>query len=144
MRRQEFQIRFTESVPIRTELSAVLETAGDNDKKQIDAFLVAANTIAQQGALFDVVRPTDRRSCCFTKAYGRYVEGTGSVLQTNPAPREGDLQDLRLRYLTPREIARLHCFPDDYSFPSGVSWSAWSIANASLRRDSEAAVEGAG
>lgn len=79
-----------------------------------------APLVASQGALFDVVRPHDRRSCCFTKAYGRYVEGTGSVLQTNPEPRAGDLQDLRLRYLTPKEIARLHCFAEDFGFPQGT------------------------
>lgn len=56
-------------------------------------------------------------TCCFTKGYGKLVEGTGSVLQTRahalPArPLTGaDLVPCRLRYFTPREVARLHGFP---------------------------------
>lgn len=98
-------------------LSNILEV---EETGHLKSFLVPEATVQHQGVLFDIVKPSDRRSCCFTKAYGRYVEGTGSVLQTNPTPREGDLRDLHLRYFTPREIARLHCFPDDFSFPPGI------------------------
>ncbi|KAL0297327.1 UNVERIFIED_CONTAM: tRNA (cytosine(38)-C(5))-methyltransferase 2 [Sesamum radiatum] len=31
------------------------------------------------------------------------------------------LQELRLRYFTPREVANLHSFPDDFQFPGHVS-----------------------
>lgn len=110
---------------IRLTADAALSTILEHDeetsqKERLKAFLVPEATVTNQGVLFDVVKPADRRSCCFTKAYGRYVEGTGSVLQTNANARDGDVHDMRLRYLTPREIARLHCFPDDYGFPPGT------------------------
>lgn len=47
------------------------------------------------------------------------MDGTGSILRTN----ESDNQDLNsslrvnkksLRFLTPREVANLHCFPNDF------------------------------
>ncbi|KAL0447502.1 UNVERIFIED_CONTAM: tRNA (cytosine(38)-C(5))-methyltransferase 2 [Sesamum latifolium] len=31
------------------------------------------------------------------------------------------LQELRLRYFTPREVANLHSFPEDFQFPGHVS-----------------------
>ncbi|KFP73789.1 tRNA (cytosine(38)-C(5))-methyltransferase, partial [Apaloderma vittatum] len=80
--------------------------------------------------LLDIVKPTCRRSTCFTKGYGHYVEGTGSVLQTavdvqlesvfkhiEELPEEEKLMKLstlKLRYFTPREIANLHGFPPEF------------------------------
>jgi len=53
------------------------------------------------------------------------VEGAGSVLQTQKTSKviqEGkDLFDMRLRYFSPREIARLHGFPEDFRFPPSLS-----------------------
>ena len=40
-------------------------------------------TLWKYGTLLDIVQPSSNRSCCFTKAYGHYIEGTGSVLQEN-------------------------------------------------------------
>ncbi|XP_036044888.1 tRNA (cytosine(38)-C(5))-methyltransferase isoform X2 [Onychomys torridus] len=87
--------------------------------------------------LLDIVKPTSRRSMCFTKGYGSYVEGTGSVLQTaedvqienifkslNDLPQEekiAKLSMLKLRYFTPREIANLQGFPPEFGFPEKLT-----------------------
>ena len=88
-----------------------------------------------------MIQPGDSRSCCFTKSYGRYAEGTGSVLigpeqapmldgvydQVRSLPKEDAeaklqlLRSLRIRFFTPREVARLMGFPeaeDGFSFPA--------------------------
>ncbi|XP_068437838.1 tRNA (cytosine(38)-C(5))-methyltransferase isoform X3 [Clinocottus analis] len=44
-------------------------------------YLLPPKTLLRYALLLDIVQPTCRRSVCFTKGYGRYVEGTGSVLQ---------------------------------------------------------------
>ena len=106
----------------------------------------------------DVVTAASTRSCCVTKSYGRYVEGTGSSICTcrilicvdspifftgsilqqadkcdsieevrgdededeeSKERRVSALRKLRLRFFSPREIARLMGFPevDKFSFP---------------------------
>ena len=66
-------------------------------------------------------------TCCFTKGYGKLVVGAGSVLQTIDAPlperlgTDAELLPYRLRYFTPREVARLHCFPDSFVFPTTMT-----------------------
>eukprot|EP00906_Rhabdomonas_costata_P007922 RCo011320 len=75
---------------------------------------------------FDIVYPHSRSCCCFTKAYGRFARGTGSVLQTARADTvipEGPhhLHLLKLRYFSPMEVARLHGFRPDYEFPPEVT-----------------------
>ncbi|XP_014675616.1 PREDICTED: tRNA (cytosine(38)-C(5))-methyltransferase-like isoform X2 [Priapulus caudatus] len=79
--------------------------------------------------VMDVVSPQSTRSCCFTKAYGRYIEGTGSVLLSDFTDSihivEGKAMHgtcaapstLRLSYFSPKDIANIMCFPTDYTFP---------------------------
>ncbi|XP_072010322.1 tRNA (cytosine(38)-C(5))-methyltransferase [Engystomops pustulosus] len=87
--------------------------------------------------ILDIVKPTCRRSTCFTKGYGHYVEGTGSILQTaldveissayksletlSDEEKLAKLSTLKLRYFTPREIANLHGFPATFGFPEQVT-----------------------
>jgi len=68
---------------------------------------------------FDVVDRGCRHSLCFTKAYGRYVNGTGSVYRmarrlAEPSPEAGEYTMREffgaLRYFTPREVAQLMGF----------------------------------
>lgn len=70
-------------------------------------------------------------------SYGHYAEGTGSVLKmatiddSDIFRRYQDLSDdkqkadllsiLKLRYFTPREVANLHGFPNDFCLPSSLS-----------------------
>ncbi|XP_028933375.1 tRNA (cytosine(38)-C(5))-methyltransferase isoform X1 [Ornithorhynchus anatinus] len=100
-------------------------------------YFLPPKPLLRYGLLLDVVKPTCRRSTCFTKGYGSYVEGTGSVLQTaeevqiedvyealETLPEEEKLRKLatlKLRYFTPREIANLHGFPPEFGFPEQIS-----------------------
>lgn len=125
-------------------LAAYLEPAGFDDTP----YLVPDSVVVNHGLAFrllllslhllllvtissqvhvqtDIVTPeSTEHTCCFTKGYGKLVEGAGSVLQTRkhalPTDTEvtgADLVPCRLRYFTPREVARLHGFPDRLVFP---------------------------
>ncbi|PHZ16305.1 cytosine-5--methyltransferase [Rhizopus microsporus ATCC 52813] len=116
-------------------ISAYLEPNVDEQ-----AFLVPDKVLLKNMQVFDIVKPTSRRSCCFTKGYFHYAQGTGSILQMSESLDtsivfqqameykdidEGKqlelLKSLRLRYFTPREVANLMGFPDQFSFPNTSS-----------------------
>lgn len=98
-------------------------------------FLLADKVLKKYHMLLDIVNCQSQRSCCFTKGYAHYVEGTGSVVQHNnqvdmseiyskvQSLNDDDslrielLQQLELRYFSPREVARLMCFPPWFTFP---------------------------
>ena len=72
----------------------------------------------------DIITRYAKRSFCFTKAYGKYFEGTGSIFRT---------QSYQIRYFTPKEIAILHCFPLNYNFPTEItSRQAYALLGNSL------------
>lgn len=101
--------------------------------------------IGKWGRLLDLVTPNSTRSCCFTKGYSVKAEGSGSVLQmadekenisvdnfsnnalsVSNVELEGaeflkHMQSLKLRYFTPREIAKIHGIPDWFTFPDSLS-----------------------
>jgi tRNA (cytosine38-C5)-methyltransferase len=107
------------------------------DKSQISSELFLEESILwSYGHVLDIVQPSSNRSCCFTKSYYNYIEGTGSVLQTDqfdqtetcllnfeqlrysrPTCSPCPLNNLRLRYFTPKEISLLHGFPKSFEFP---------------------------
>ncbi|XP_023281856.1 tRNA (cytosine(38)-C(5))-methyltransferase isoform X8 [Seriola lalandi dorsalis] len=111
-----------------------LEPQREGDLEQ---HLLPPRTLLRYALLLDIVQPTCRRSVCFTKGYGRYVEGTGSVLQgctetqmesvfagldqVSEEEKVQQLLKLKLRYFTPREVANLMGFPQSFMFPEGVS-----------------------
>ncbi|XP_070784274.1 tRNA (cytosine(38)-C(5))-methyltransferase isoform X3 [Enoplosus armatus] len=102
----------------------------------MEHYLLPPKTLLRYALLLDIVRPTCRRSVCFTKGYGRYVEGTGSVLQCctetemesvfrgldqySEEERLQRLSKLKLRYFTPREVANLMGFPQSFCFPEQI------------------------
>ncbi|XP_059119589.1 tRNA (cytosine(38)-C(5))-methyltransferase [Peromyscus eremicus] len=106
----------------------------DDDTNQ---YFLPPKLLLRYALLLDIVKPTSRRSMCFTKGYGSYIEGTGSVLQTaedvqienifkslNDLPPEekiAKLSMLKLRYFTPREIANLQGFPPEFGFPEKIT-----------------------
>lgn len=96
--------------------------------------------------VMDIVIPCLKKSTCFTKRYGHFMEGAGSVIQMTKNPEDvqaaselkietqelksrddwGEnelsiIRNLQLRYFTPREIANLLCFPPTYSFPDDTT-----------------------
>lgn len=95
-------------------------------EESVEEYYVSETTLSKESAMcFDIVFPTSNRSCCFTKNYSRFIMGTGSVIQMEdpsikPNKELSSLKNLKLRFFTPREALRLHCFPDEYIF-SGVS-----------------------
>ncbi|KAI3876938.1 hypothetical protein MKX03_032483 [Papaver bracteatum] len=80
--------------------------------------------IEKLGSAMDIVYSDSKRCCCFTKSYYRYVKGTGSLLATIQPEKKGKLSPLSeqgLRYFTPREVANLHSFPENFHFPEHIS-----------------------
>ncbi|NXL00383.1 TRDMT methyltransferase, partial [Mesembrinibis cayennensis] len=109
----------------------------EEENEEMSQYFLPPKSLSRYAFLLDIVKPTCRRSTCFTKGYGHYVEGTGSVLQTaldvqlesvfkhiEELPEEEKLvklSTLKLRYFTPREIANLHGFPPEFGFPDKVT-----------------------
>lgn len=89
--------------------------------------------------IFDICHRDSRRSCCFTKSYTHYVDGTGSIFtEANPEDLKKCLEKanffevgsedfkaivkgLKLRYFTPQEVLSLMMFPETYSFPASIT-----------------------
>ncbi|XP_054245944.1 tRNA (cytosine(38)-C(5))-methyltransferase isoform X2 [Indicator indicator] len=115
----------------------MLEDFLEEENEEQSQYFLPPKSLLRYASLMDIVKPSCRRSTCFTKGYGHYVEGTGSVLQTavdvqlesvfkhiEELPEEEKLMKLstlKLRYFTPREIANLHGFPLEFGFPEQVT-----------------------
>ncbi|XP_048367269.1 tRNA (cytosine(38)-C(5))-methyltransferase isoform X6 [Sphaerodactylus townsendi] len=107
------------------------------DGEGLSQYFLPPKSLLRYAFLLDIVTPACRRSTCFTKGYGHYIEGTGSVLQTaedvqlesvfksfetlSEEEKLMKLSTLKLRYFTPREIANLHGFPPEFDFPGNVT-----------------------
>lgn len=107
---------------------------GDNEEYQLPMKI-----LKKYWKVLDICYEESQRSCCFTKAYGRYAEGTGSVFSyisksdcekilqklNNPSlhenTREELLTSLKIRYFTPLEVSRLQCFPPSFKFPENIT-----------------------
>lgn len=123
-----------------TQISFYLQPLSDDD---LSALLVPDKILQKYAIAMDIVQPSSTHSCCFTKAYGNYALGTGSVLQHSLGSNDlskafeqyGKLQGeggkteeaveclrkLNLRYFSPKEVANLMCFPSEFSFPASLS-----------------------
>ncbi|KAL2548238.1 DNA methyltransferase-2 [Forsythia ovata] len=107
-----------------SETSEEIEEGNGSVNSPLNQFFVPSSLVERWGSAMDIVFPESKRCCCFTKSYYRYVKGTGSLLATVPGKVKDKIskgEDLRLRYFTPREVANLHSFPDDFQFPHDVS-----------------------
>ncbi|KAM3842805.1 tRNA (cytosine(38)-C(5))-methyltransferase, partial [Diretmus argenteus] len=107
------------------------------EEEEMELYLLPPKTLLRYALVMDIVRPTCRRSICFTKGYGHYAKGTGSVLQScietemesvfkgleqhSEEEQLRRLSTLKLRYFTPREIANLMGFPQSFTFPQQIS-----------------------
>ncbi|XP_069585602.1 tRNA (cytosine(38)-C(5))-methyltransferase isoform X6 [Ranitomeya imitator] len=107
------------------------------DNVETGRHLLPPKALLRYALILDIVTPTCRRSTCFTKGYGHYVEGTGSILQVatdveissayksletlSDEEKLAKLSTLKLRYFTPREIANLHGFPAQFDFPDKIT-----------------------
>ncbi|GBL97366.1 tRNA (cytosine(38)-C(5))-methyltransferase [Araneus ventricosus] len=106
--------------------------------ENFEPYLIPDHVLLKYWSVLDIVNENSCNSCCFTKAYHRYAQGTGSVLLSSQ-PSEADaifqlvaksedtkvqltlLKQLGLRYFTPKEVANIMFFPNYFSFPSEVS-----------------------
>nr|XP_021407364.1 tRNA (cytosine(38)-C(5))-methyltransferase isoform X3 [Lonchura striata domestica]XP_021407365.1 tRNA (cytosine(38)-C(5))-methyltransferase isoform X3 [Lonchura striata domestica] len=120
----------------------------EEENEEMSQYFLPPKSLLRYALLLDIVKPTCRRSTCFTKGYGHYVEGTGSVLQTavdvqlesvfkhiDELPEEEQLiklSTLRLRYFTPREIANLHGFPLEFGMCCKIHTSTLFFRNAKI------------
>lgn len=102
-------------------------------------YLVPSKVLQKRAWVLDIRTSESNGSCCFTKGYGHYAEGTGSVycpftdeiirLKYNEVgSHENDsdkqlqiLSDLKLRFFSPKEVCRLMCFPEDFHFPEHIT-----------------------
>ncbi|XP_062596598.1 tRNA (cytosine(38)-C(5))-methyltransferase-like [Saccostrea cucullata] len=123
----------------------VLNFLENKPPKYFDSFLLTKKEL-KRFLVMDIVFPCLQKTTCFTKRYGHFMEGAGSIFQmsTNISNMEkaSELKDrtqelknrddwsdedyevlsrLRLRYFTPREIANFLCFPATYDFPENLS-----------------------
>ncbi|CAD6197874.1 unnamed protein product [Caenorhabditis auriculariae] len=80
-------------------------------------------------AALSVVSSQSRTSACFTKSYTHYLTGCGSFYdiqgdstdcETNKI-KETEIEGLKIRRLTPREVANLMCFPAEFQQPPNSS-----------------------
>ncbi|GAB1598331.1 tRNA (cytosine(38)-C(5))-methyltransferase-like [Argonauta hians] len=117
----------------------------NQSKEYLDQFLMPEKFFSLF-VILDIVLPHLRKSVCFTKRYGHYIEGAGSIVQMSTngpllkeaydlkmktqelknrkqwSEKEFDIvRKLRLRFFTPREIANLLCFPETFNFPAEVT-----------------------
>ncbi|CAG9827518.1 unnamed protein product [Diabrotica balteata] len=101
-------------------------------------YYLSDSILIKYSNIIDICYKHSKRSCCFTKAYSRFIEGTGSVFTDKPEKEVVEvfnkikttelsnnsklnlLKSLGLRFFTPREICRLMCFPDEFYFPPTI------------------------
>lgn len=122
---------------LRKEKCFSLENILENiDDRQ---YLIPSEALQKRSWVLDVRYSDSTGSCCFTKAYGHYLEGTGSVFcplsselfKTKYAEAEEKgihstealeiLKTLQLRFFTPKEVCRLMCFPETFTFPKHIT-----------------------
>lgn len=93
------------------------------------SFYLPLDVLAKYIRVMDIVTGSSRNSCCFTSGYTRMYQATGSIIQMNESIEvkgidemdECFLNELQLRFFTPREVANLMSFPSQFAFPGGVS-----------------------
>ena len=96
------------------------------DPEEVMDFMIPAHVCERYLPVMDIVTANSKNSTCFTKSYGNYVEGTGSVLNVSSSNNTGSIEikssrNLKLRYFSPREIANLMGFPISFSFPNNLT-----------------------
>ena len=105
------------------------------EKEKTNQYLLTDEVLLRFHEILDIVNENSTKSCCFTKAYGNYVQGTGSILTnvdmetvkftyekirklSDRNEKLANLKRLGLRYFSPEEVASLLCFPaGGLSFP---------------------------
>lgn len=101
-----------------------------------EGYLIPKKELLKNCWVYDMVTPESSCTNCFTKAYGHFARGTGSVfcpfdqekirevfeaLRVNEKMPENEklihLKELQLRFFCPLEIERLMGFPEALKYP---------------------------
>lgn len=107
-------------------------------KNDSNASLLLPDKILEKRVnVLDICHSDSQNSMCFTKGYARYAEGTGSVYspltrekakalfekanESSADERLAILKSIKLRYFSPTEVARLMCFPDNFTIPESIT-----------------------
>ncbi|PKU32192.1 trna (cytosine -c)-methyltransferase isoform x2 [Limosa lapponica baueri] len=132
----------------------------EEENEEMSQYFLPPKSLLRYAFLLDIVKPTCRRSTCFTKGYEVSCMTDPFLIKTVSTVRFIDFLDfsamelesvfkhieelpeeeklmklstLKLRYFTPREIANLHGFP--LEFGDVVSVSRERAAGGRKRRD---------
>ncbi|KAL0060369.1 hypothetical protein AAF712_012820 [Marasmius tenuissimus] len=116
---------------IRNYLDADSKGSNEGQSEPWHPHAIPDRVLKKWGRLFDIVLPSSRRTCCFTRGYTQLVERAGSIVQMNveldttttfdaflAQSKEEDAADealhllhpLKLRYFSPAELLRLFAF----------------------------------
>ncbi|KIJ33035.1 hypothetical protein M422DRAFT_61507 [Sphaerobolus stellatus SS14] len=127
--------RFQTHSESETAQEASLPLSSYLDNVSFEKYAIPDKILRKKAILFDIVKPSAKRSCCFTRGYAHMIEGT-TVLQMNEeldttetfnayaaaverqvatTPESQDqflyiLRPLQLRYFTPDELLRIFHF----------------------------------
>ncbi|KAJ3253316.1 C-5 cytosine-specific DNA methylase [Boothiomyces macroporosus] len=121
---------------------------------------VAREDLWKAGLYFDYVDSSSTRSCCFTKGYGQFAKGGGSVLAVNTnfydqiVKEYKDIRDrmkgkekwweelgecpferMQPRYFSPREIANLHGLKNSFRMDGITTKMAFKLLGNSMHID---------
>lgn len=93
-----------------------------------DKYALSSEQIRKYISIIDIVPCDSENSCCFTRGYSRCMERSGSVLSAKSEKidltdelHSNSVSNLRLRFFTPMEVARLMSFPNCFSFPDDIT-----------------------
>uniref|UniRef100_A0A146M5P9 tRNA (cytosine(38)-C(5))-methyltransferase n=1 Tax=Lygus hesperus TaxID=30085 RepID=A0A146M5P9_LYGHE len=110
-----------------------------DDSSEYNQFLVSDDVLRKRAWILDIATKTSTKTCCYTKSYTHYIEGTGSVycpydekfientyetaktLERDSSEYLTCLKTLRLRFFTPKEVQRTLCFPDSFTYPPEIT-----------------------
>ncbi|XP_055388953.1 tRNA (cytosine(38)-C(5))-methyltransferase-like [Condylostylus longicornis] len=107
----------------------------EEDEEIMQQLILSLERKVKNWGSIDLVRASDKHTCCFTKAYGKYLAKTGSVLLLNEAAldwktsTDTPLREVKdyitaanasVRLFSANEMLRLHCFPTWFTFPPNM------------------------
>merc|ERR1719219_1684106 len=107
-------------------LGEYLDVSSSNS--DLEAYLVPQKNVDKYLEAVDIVDERSLKAMCFTKAYTRFMKGTGSLVNMTPVAGQTDEQErnpertprvatnYKLRFFTPDEIIRLHGLKPDFKF----------------------------
>uniref|UniRef100_A0A2K6EHG2 tRNA (cytosine(38)-C(5))-methyltransferase n=1 Tax=Propithecus coquereli TaxID=379532 RepID=A0A2K6EHG2_PROCO len=87
------------------------------DDIDMNQYFLPPKSLLRYALLLDIVKPTCRRSVCFTKIENIYK----SLTNLSQEEKITKLLMLKLRYFTPKEIANLLGFPPEFGFPEKIT-----------------------